>query len=835
MLWLRAKVYPVIGLLALLCVAAAAQYVGYSNTVYDSNGHYVAYATFRVCTYPATGLTCTPLATTYSSPTGGAQANPGQSDRYGGYSFYAAPGVYTIQLSGPGVVNTTIPYVLLPGPGSTLGYTVVAYSSTPTFNAAQYNTFFMTLTGNVTAPVVANPTVNEYATFNLCQDATGGRTFAWPGSFVNPPTINPTASTCTSVHVYFDGTNWNQIVTGVNGAILSGTTTVDGALKAGAAAAFSGVWPGGTLDPDAIAGATAIYPNGSITLQQAVASLPSGGTIIISPGVYSFSAAIEQGISQPINYVCEGDATLTWNSATAGFGAIAGGSSIAGCHIYSTNPSSTFGVNGGYTEWAANTAFVTANAVTPTVPNARGLFFVASASCTSGASEPSWPTTIGGTVADGSCTWTATGTTTVTIVGNTFDGWGGDEINTGGANYGWIVTRNTFRNGGNEGFLGGGDTQHVVVAYNLFHDLAANAIDFGGGDYNLALGNQISEVGTNAAFGIDRDGIQMAAIVGWSATGNKAVNNTIINAGQNGIRFRGVDNQIADDELAMGNTIVSPGASCIEWDVSATTKSGLVLARDNAVGNHCVSSSLDAYLIASNYADNSSGHLLEGNSATGTNASYDDVSIGFGSSVSQIVVTGNELLSTNPIGGIGGHGLAYIPSGTVFDGNIGASGGIGNLIQGPVTLSAIVGPAVTFSDGGANVTSLVAGSTCGNALYWCIIPPGGKIIAFDGQNGKVIINGADAATTGNLPLVTNSPTETFSPIAANSCANASVTGIAGVTTTMVPTLSPEGGIGEGFVWNAYIPVNGEVGWYVCNVTAGTLTPSAVVWQIRVVQ
>lgn len=85
--------------------------------------------------------------------------------------------------------------------------TTVAFSATPTFNAGSSEIFEMTLTGNVTSSTLTNPAVGEVLTFTICQDATGGRTFAWPSGFRGAGTIGSTASTCSTQRFWYDGTN----------------------------------------------------------------------------------------------------------------------------------------------------------------------------------------------------------------------------------------------------------------------------------------------------------------------------------------------------------------------------------------------------------------------------------------------------------------------------------------------------------------------------------------------------------------------------------------------------------------------------------------------------
>jgi len=79
--------------------------------------------------------------------------------------------------------------------------------------------------------------------------------------------------------------------------------------------------------------------------------------------------------------------------------------------LYPSLPIETQFVSGYYygSVWAVNTAYTT-EIITPTTANMNGLAYQCTvAGTTHAATEPTWPTTIGGTVADGTATWTCVG------------------------------------------------------------------------------------------------------------------------------------------------------------------------------------------------------------------------------------------------------------------------------------------------------------------------------------------------------------------------------------------------------------------------------------------
>src|ERR1700744_666558 len=76
------------------------------DVVFNSRGVPLAGATVRACAMPATGQPCSPVAQIYSDAgLTQALANPTATDGMGNYSFYAAPGKYELEISGPGITT----------------------------------------------------------------------------------------------------------------------------------------------------------------------------------------------------------------------------------------------------------------------------------------------------------------------------------------------------------------------------------------------------------------------------------------------------------------------------------------------------------------------------------------------------------------------------------------------------------------------------------------------------------------------------------------------------------------------------------------------------------
>ena len=95
--------------------------------------------------------------------------------------------------------------------------------------------FKLTLTGNVTSSTLTNPVAGEPISFEICQDATGGRTFVPPTNVLNMGTIVSTANACSTQEFWFDGSNAvsSGPMQSSGGSIIPGTLSVAGTSTLG--------------------------------------------------------------------------------------------------------------------------------------------------------------------------------------------------------------------------------------------------------------------------------------------------------------------------------------------------------------------------------------------------------------------------------------------------------------------------------------------------------------------------------------------------------------------------------------------------------------------------
>lgn len=98
----------------------------------------------------------------------------------------------------------------------------VTFSATPTFNAGICNGWKITLTGNVTSSTLSGALIGEPLYFEVCQDATGGRSFVPPSNVLSWKAISTAINTCTLQIYWYDGTNaLPDVMPGLTGDVNS--------------------------------------------------------------------------------------------------------------------------------------------------------------------------------------------------------------------------------------------------------------------------------------------------------------------------------------------------------------------------------------------------------------------------------------------------------------------------------------------------------------------------------------------------------------------------------------------------------------------------------------
>jgi hypothetical protein len=96
--------------------------------------------------------------------------------------------------------------------------TTVSYSATPTFDAATADSFYITLTGNVTSSTLSNIAAGRTIAFKIICDGTGGRSFVWPTNVLGGMDLSTTplaaGEIATQLFHCFDGTNLDAVSLG---------------------------------------------------------------------------------------------------------------------------------------------------------------------------------------------------------------------------------------------------------------------------------------------------------------------------------------------------------------------------------------------------------------------------------------------------------------------------------------------------------------------------------------------------------------------------------------------------------------------------------------------
>ena len=160
-----------------------------------------------------TALGKTPIAFTANNTHSGAESFTGALNPPLGATNPAtcSPGAIFFNTASNSLQNCTATNTWSPvGSSSTNVPVTCAASSTFPIAATFITDFFMNLNCNVTSSSIGGvPTTGQEAVFTLVQDNVGGRTFAWPASFLNTPNLATAAGAATVATFQFCGSVGN--------------------------------------------------------------------------------------------------------------------------------------------------------------------------------------------------------------------------------------------------------------------------------------------------------------------------------------------------------------------------------------------------------------------------------------------------------------------------------------------------------------------------------------------------------------------------------------------------------------------------------------------------
>src|SRR4029077_8761237 len=287
------------GVVVALCgVNARAQGSRKDAIVFNAQGRPMAGGAGRGARPAAAGPPGAPLALIYSDPgLTQALANPTSTDGLGNYNFYAAPGRYEIEISGPSITTKQIPNVILPSDPTAPTFTTVTTTS-------GISAFSLSLTGNLTvsgsAVVTGSLTVGGAPVPSTTQDNqwTAAPRFKGPERWRDITAYMP-AGGC-------DQSAASQVreVGTINSSSTALSITYDNNFKNGCGIFIAGAGPASTLSTPSQGSApnpNIIGTAGSTTVHYKVAAID------VNYGTSAASAAITvttaPSTRTPLNYV----------------------------------------------------------------------------------------------------------------------------------------------------------------------------------------------------------------------------------------------------------------------------------------------------------------------------------------------------------------------------------------------------------------------------------------------------------------------------------------------------------------------------------------------------
>jgi hypothetical protein len=760
------------------------------DVVFNSRGQPLAGAQIRVCTASATTTPpCTPTASVYSDVAlSQALANPLTTDGMGNYNFYAAPGRYVIEISGPGITTRQLRDVILPNDPSQ----PATFSGITT--SGDVSAFTLSLAGNLT---VAGSTA-----------VTGSLTV---GGAPVPSTA--VANTWTAMQTFQGPSPWRDVR--AYGAVGNGSTDDGPAFNAAIAAAEAD--PGGTVYVSSSAHAylintclvfAASHGNWLHVIFAGTVTWGSGcPTQNIHTATVEFSGQ-NSGFQQDFDRG-SAKASLT-SSANATFLDVFGESIIfRGLDIRcnaspNTNPCVNYDNNGTSGSSVYLDMFETnvANSGTGVallfngLPNPGGFggrifggTFGSNTGCTASIKEINWGAIF---VQDATLTtcgfYAAYQTPSAAPSGN-------------------IELKNVLYEGGTTPFLTIDSGSSSGGA-----GLTAIKVDFGAGADIVSNGYLVKTLGASPISDVTLDN---------SSGGSPAVINQSAQP-ISGLFIRGlfdyIGNPLESDIFYPGSTgHLEAGTQNYLWSAAAqtpawsTVRGGAIICQ----GATTIPSDASIHLIDCTNGSNGIGaSSLPGGTFTSTSSlvTREDSTATHGTHTFESPNGGSfALYWCRVTGGCPGQ-FYYDHSHDAFAILAGGNSEmyIGDSLGGVAILRGF-----QFLNGGANALTLGGSFSAARSQ------------SFQDANGTI-------ALTSQLPLSGTTSSIGGSSLAAGACTSGTAT-VTSSTTSMAVAASPAADPGAGFTWNAFVSAAGTVTVRVCNVSGANATPTASAYNVRVVQ
>jgi Pectate lyase superfamily protein len=751
-----------------------------------------------VCTSAATTTSpCTPLALIYSDVgLTQALANPTTSDGMGNYDFYAAPGRYVIEISGPSITTRQIRDVILPNDPSQ----PTSFSSITT--SGNISGFTLSLAGNLT--VAGSAAVTGTLTVGGAPVPSTAQTNIW-----------------TATQTFKGPSPWRDVT--AFGAKCDGSTDDTAAFQAAFNAAIAD--PGGTVYiPWSPANGNGCVVKSGITigahsywlnvLQVGNITIPSGGSTLVDSGTSSTNnlywlgvagqgAGVPQAFGEPsaptINVVANVPAfrlhsdqvrlenlDIRCNSTTAdcvdffalptaGFADISLVNVNAGVIAGSTGTAVSFDCSAGLA--GGNLCFG--------ISVLGGVYFVNN-TATSHAS-----------IVFRDCSQIVIGDPMrrMTMMGF------GILIQDDGTGAGSGLTH--IQNILTEGLNGPLVTAKVVATGTGINSLQIDRVD-------------IADCVTACSF-VDASGISGSPVNGVSVENSSGAN--LLAAGS---AF--VDGVFSKNNFELNETAVLPTGADVTvqqpgiFNIFGGSSNGTVFATKGAVCLGCLTTSFltsqnpDAAL---HVKDNTNGGAGIGYSSLPGSGSGATIREDSGSSApfhSFESANGSSfnLYFCRPTGGCNG-AITYVhPTGFAFEAE-----GQTEMYMGDSLGGISIRRGLQFLNGGSN--ALTFGGSFSAA----------RTQTFQDSSGTI-------ALTAQLPISGTTSSIGGSALAAGICTTGTAS-VSGASTAMAVAVSPAADPGTGFTWNAWVSAASTVTVRVCNISGASATPAAETFNVRVSQ